>query len=320
MNGGGPGRRGRLALLAAAALVLTACAGPAAATPRRLLNITVAAVPSEGAAGLYVALEEGMFARAGLKVSIQTSVAAASVIPAMLHGRVDVDYGAYTAYIGADAAGTADLRVIAPGFALGPHVQEVIVADRSHITSIARLKGKTIAVNTLGGISADLLDNTLASYGITPAQVHIVAVPFPLMAGALAAGQVDAIETNEPFVTETVQQDKVEELADIDTGPSMGFPVSGYGVLASWARHHPQAAAAFTRVVERGNAIAATNLAVLQRAMATVLHLSPDVSGVMATGIFPTSVNPVQLQRVANLMLQYGQLSKPFNVRPIIGF
>jgi hypothetical protein len=44
------------------------------------------------------------------------------------------------------------------------------------------------------------------------------------------------------------------------------------------------------------------------------------VTGVMATGIFPTSVNPVQLQRVANLMLQYGQLSKPFKVRPIIGF
>jgi NitT/TauT family transport system substrate-binding protein len=261
-----------------------------------------------------------MFARAGLRVTIRTSVASASVIPAMLHGQVDVDYGSYTAYIGADAAGTADLRVIAPGFALGPHVQEIIVADRSHITSVARLKGRTIAVNVLGGVSEDLLYNTLAAYGITPAQVHVVAIAFPLMAGALAAGRVDAIETNEPFVTETVQQDKVEELADIDTGPSLGFPVSGYGVLASWAHRHPRAAAAFRRVVERGNAIAATRLAALQQAMSAVLHLSPDVTGVMATGNFPTTVNPVQLQRVASVMLHYGQLRKPFDVRPIIGY
>jgi NitT/TauT family transport system substrate-binding protein len=313
--------RGVLAIVAA--LTVAACgspAGSAAHARHKLQNVTVAAVPSEGAAGLYVALGKGMFARAGLHVTIQASVASTSMIPAMLHGSVDVDYGAYTAYIGADAAGAADLRVVAPGFALGPHVQEIIVSDRSHITSIRGLKGETIAVNVLSGVSTDLLYNTLASYGITPQQVHIVAVPFPLMASTLAAGKVDAIETNEPFVTETVQQAKVEELADIDTGPSLGFPISGYGVLASWARRNPRAAAAFTRVVEQGNAIAATHLRDLQQAMSTVLHLSPNVTDVMATGIFPTTVNPVQLQRVANLMLHYGQLKKPFDVKPIIGY
>jgi hypothetical protein len=39
----------------------------------------------------------------------------------------------------------------------------------------------------------------------------------------------------------------------------------------------------------------------------------------MATGTFPTSANPVQIQRVADLMRQYGQLKQPFSVKPLVG-
>jgi NitT/TauT family transport system substrate-binding protein len=321
-RGGRPVRRLGVALTAAGlAVSLAACSssGSSATSGSKQQTVTVAAVPSEGAAGLYIAQKEGMFTKAGLKVTIQKAVASTAVIPSMLKGSVDVDYGAYTAYIAVDAAGAADMRVVAPGFSLGPHVQEIIVSDKSHITSLAGLKGKTVAVNVLGGIEADLLYNAIAPYGIKPSQVKLVAVPFPAMAATLAAGKVDAMITNEPFVTETVKEDKVQELADIDTGSSANFPISGYGVLASWAKKNPHTAAEFTKIVEQGNAIAATHLKVLQQAMTTQLGLSPDITGVMATGTFPTSVNPVQLQRVANLMLRYGELKKAFNVKPIIG-
>jgi hypothetical protein len=39
----------------------------------------------------------------------------------------------------------------------------------------------------------------------------------------------------------------------------------------------------------------------------------------MATGTFPTSVSPAQIQRAADLMLQYGQLREPFNVTSLMG-
>jgi hypothetical protein len=35
--------------------------------------------------------------------------------------------------------------------------------------------------------------------------------------------------------------------------------------------------------------------------------------------MFPTSANAAQIQRVANLMLEYGQLKQRLNVRPMIG-
>jgi NitT/TauT family transport system substrate-binding protein len=107
-------------------------------------------------------------------------------------------------------------------------------------------------------------------------------------------------------------------VADMDSGAAQDFPLTGYAVLASWAAKYPRTAAAFTKAVEQGNAIAATNLAVLQHVLSTSLHLSPDITGVMATGTFPTSVSPAQIQRAADLMLEYGQLREPFNVKSLM--
>ena len=39
----------------------------------------------------------------------------------------------------------------------------------------------------------------------------------------------------------------------------------------------------------------------------------------MVTGDFPTGVNRVQIQRVADIMHQFGMLPSPFDVAPMIG-
>jgi NitT/TauT family transport system substrate-binding protein len=282
-------------------------------------NVVVAAVPGEGSAGLFIAQEKGLFAKQGLHVTIKVSTSSSTVIPSMLHGSVDVASGQYTSYIAADAAGIAKMRILAAGYSLGPHVQEIIIPPNSHIQDLAGLKGKTIAVNVLNGETSDLLYTALSSYGVTPAQVHVVAIPFPAMPAALAAGRVNAAYEIEPFITEAVKQHGVQELADIDTGASRNFPIAGYGVLASWAAKYPRTAAAFKKAIQQANAIAATNLAVLQHTFTTQLHLSREITGVMATGTFPTTADTVQLQRVADLMLQYGQLKHQFSVKSIVG-
>jgi NitT/TauT family transport system substrate-binding protein len=281
-------------------------------------NIVVATVPAEAQAGLYIAQAKGLFTRVGLHVTIKPVVTAVTAIPAMQHGTVDVAAGQYPTFFLAAKQGIP-MRILAAGFALGPHVNEIIAPASAHIQTPADLKGKTIAVNVLGNIGADLVYTSLASYGITPSQVHMVAMPFPAMPAALAAGKIDAAYETEPFVTEAVQKYGVQEVADMDSGATQGFPLTGYGVLASWAAKYPRTAAAFTKAIEQGNAIAATNLAVLQQVLAKALHLSPAITGVMATGTFPTSANAVQIQRVADLMLQYGQLKKRLDVKPMVG-
>jgi NitT/TauT family transport system substrate-binding protein len=282
-------------------------------------DLVVAVVPAEAQAGLYIAQAKGLFTKAGLHVTVKTVLSAQTVIPEMLHGGVDVTGGQYVSYIAEQAKGLAKMRILAAGFALGPHSNEIIAPASAHIRTLGDLKGRTIAVNQLSGISSDLVYAALASYGITPAQVHLVEMPFPAMPSALAAGRITAAYETEPYVTEAVKKYGVQVVADMDSGATQDFPLTGYGALASWVARYPRTAAAFTWAVVQGDAIASTNLAVLQRVLARALHLSPSITGVMATGTFPTSANPVQIQRVADLMLQYGQLKQRFNVKPLMG-
>ena len=167
-------------------------------------------------------------------------------------------------------------------------------------------------------MGADLVYSALASYGISPAQVHLAAMAFPEMPAALAAGKIAAAYETEPFVTEAVKEYGFQELADLDSGSTGDFPLTGYAALVSWVARYPRTAAAFTRAIEQGNAIASTSLAVLQQVLAGDLRLSPNIASVMATGTFPTSANPVQIQRAADLMLQYGQLKQRFDVKPLV--
>jgi NitT/TauT family transport system substrate-binding protein len=312
----------RHAVAAALLTVLAAGCGTAPARPAaapELADLTVMAVPAEGAAGLYIAQDDGLFKKAGLHVTIKPTENPTADIPALLHGSVDVLSGQYTTYIAADAAGVAKMRILAAGYALGPHVQEIMAGPKSPVTSPAGLRGKTIAVNATDSVTTDLLYTALAAYRITPGQVHVVAIPFPVMPAALAAGRVAAIYEVEPYVTEAAQRYGDTEVADIDSGASANFPVNGYGTLASWAARYPRTARAFTTAVEDGNRIAATDPAVLQHALRDQLHLTANVADVMATGTFPVALDPVQIQRDADLMLRYGQLAHPFSVTQITG-
>ena len=296
----------------------TAAPHPAGPAPEKA-DVTVALVPAQGATGLYVALDKGLFASAGLHVTVKTVTSSAVVIPALINGSVDVASGQYAPYIETDAGHLADIRIIAAGFALTPHVNEVMAPAHSAVKSLADLKGKTIAVNAVNSEVSDLLYSDLAANGVSPAEVKLVAVPFPAMAAALAAHQVAAAYMTEPYVTEAGQKYGDVGIGDIDTGPAVNFPIAGYAVLASWARKYPRTAAAFAHAVEEGNRIADSNIAELQHAFIAGLSLPPHVADVMATGTFPDAPDPAQIQRVADLMQHYGQLKKPFNVASMIG-
>jgi NitT/TauT family transport system substrate-binding protein len=278
----------------------------------------VAVVATEGAAGLYIAQNQGYFRRLGLKVTLKTVTSATVALPALLHGSVGVVDAQYTTFIQAQAAGTGQFRVLAPGWNLGAHVEEILVPAKSSISTVPQLKGQTIAVNAIGGINQLITDALLHIYGINPGQVHFVAVPFQDMGAALAAHRVDAAYMTEPYITEAEQEHGAQVLLDADTGATQGLPITGYTVLNSWARKYPGTAAAFAKAITEGNAEVTLNAGVFQKAMEDQLHLPPLVADLMATGTFPTGINDSELQRVANLLYQFGALKHPFTVEGML--
>jgi NitT/TauT family transport system substrate-binding protein len=213
----------------------------------------------------------------------------------------------------------ADLRIIASGLSLGPGVNKIMARAHSPVKSLADLKGKTIAVVAPNSEISDLLYSALATVHINPGQVHLVQIPFPDMAAALATGRVDAAYMTEPYVTEAGQNNGDVGIYDFNAGSAQDFPIAGYAVLSSYAKTHPRIVRAFISAIDQGNRIADSNIGELQRAFTTGLHLTDSVADLMATGDYPDTPDPDQIQRVANLMQRYGQLKKPFNVKTMIG-
>jgi NitT/TauT family transport system substrate-binding protein len=318
-------RRARAAVVAVAlaiAVLGSGCASTSVhpvATGSQPTNVIVAGVPAQGATGYYVAQDKGLFAKYGLHVTFKAVASSTLVIPDLKSGAVTFASGQYVPYIAADATGVAELRIIAPGLALGAQVNEIMARVHSPVKSLADLKGKMIAVNALNSEVTDLLYNALAADHIAQNQVRLVPIPFPDMAAALATGKVDAAYMTEPYVTSAGQKFGDVGIYDLNTGSAENFPIAGYAVLSSYARQHPRIVKAFAAAIEQGNRIADSNISELQHAFIIGLHLPPHVADVMATGNYPGDPDPNQIQRVVNLMLRYGQLSKPFNVKTMIG-
>jgi NitT/TauT family transport system substrate-binding protein len=318
-------RRPARRLMAAVALsvtmaVLTACGSAEKVTTLGVEkpDLAVAVVPAISAAGLYIAQQDGYFARAGLHVKIVPIASGVNALPDLLSGSVDIDEGQWAADLAAEAKGIAKLHALASASAGGPGVQEIVTPAGSQIRQVQQLRGATIAVNALGGLAVLVTGIMLKSYGVDPSAVHYVVMGFPDMGAALAAHRVDAAFIAEPSLSAAVDDTGATPLYDVDTGPTRTIPISGYVTTVAWAKKYPRTAAAFTAALERGQRVAGTNRAAVAKALIPALHISKTTAAVMALGTFPLSVNRVALARVANLMEENGLLPKSVNTTTVV--
>jgi NitT/TauT family transport system substrate-binding protein len=309
----------RLIAAAAAAATLSAAGCSSQSTTSQTshqtqANVVVAAVPATGAAGLYIAEQRGLFAAAGLHVTIKSSVSASDVMPDLLNGSVNVSLGQWTSAIAVAGRGIG-LRVIGPGNSGGPGLEEVVTGAHSSITKLSQLKGATIAVNALSGLSQLVTDSALAQAGVSPSQVHYTVLPFPDMAAALAAHRVAAALMIQPYLAKAGNQ--LAKLADIDQGVTADFPITGYVATAAWVQKNPATAAAFTRALNEGQKLAATNRADVNQAVVKYVGVNAQAAAAMTLGAFPPSVSVADLNRVATMMQAYGMLPKSVNVATV---
>jgi NitT/TauT family transport system substrate-binding protein len=277
-------------------------------------NITVDALPSDDLAGLYIAQDDGLFTKQGLHVTIRKISSSQAVIAAQLKGRVDIGAGSYVPYIEAQAAG-ARFRILAEASTLGSYTRVLVTTGASHITSIAGLIGQKIGVNGTNSIGTLLISALLEENGISPKSVNFVTDPqgFPAMPAKLHAGEWGAAFLAEPYVTIAEEDYGEQELADLDQGATVNFPIDGYVATQAWAEEYPTTAAAFVRAIQEGQTIADTDPALARMAIGKSDDLSGRITSLMSLPGFPTGpVDEQRIQRTAEAMLEFGVLSTKY--------
>ena len=298
-----------------------ASSSPAAGTGPEQPDITISAIQSVTAAGLYIAAQRGYFTKAGLHVTIDAATGSGPVIPALVTGRVQVVFGNYVSDILAESTGVASLRFLAAGNVSGPAEQEVVVLPGSRITTPAGLRGMTIGVNALNNVATMMIQAVLAEYGIPASAVHFVEIPFPEVGAALAAHRIDAAYITDPFLTAARQKYQVRTVFDCDQGLVASLPIAGFVASSAWARSNPRTVAAFVRALEQGQALADSDRPAVDAALHAYIKIPPATAAVASIGSFPVSsrVQVAPLQRLADLMFRYGLLKRRLDVTSMTG-
>jgi NitT/TauT family transport system substrate-binding protein len=282
-------------------------------------NLVVGAVPVADSAALYIAQQRGFFRDQGLNVKIEPIISGANAITGELAGKYDVVLGNYVSYILADALHHDNFRVLAPGAADSADDSALLVPQGSKIQSVADLKGKTIAVNALNNIGTVFITSVLSEYamGLKADHIRLVVVPFPAMSHALQTHQVDAAWMVEPFVTYS-EMAGAQPLADTNAGATQNLPLGGYMVTQPWEQKYPGTAAAFRRALREGQEVASTNSPAVWHGLEKYAGMPSSVAEIIALPNYPLTNQENELQRVANLMLQYNMLSQNFDTNQML--
>jgi NitT/TauT family transport system substrate-binding protein len=309
-----------------AAAVVTACSSSSGSSASssgsapELANLTIPALEIPDAITLTIAKDKGFFKAQGLNVTIQTVASSNLLTPELLSHQYGITTENYVGMYEAEMANPSlQFRVIADDLQAAPGVFELMVPKGSKVTSPAQLSGKTIAFPGLGTSIGTLAVNVLLnSYHVSSTAYKPVAVPFPNMPAAMAKGEFDAAFVTEPFIT-IMEAAGARPLADVMTGPMANFPISCWAVTGWFATKYPKTVAAFTRAIDQANQLAVTDQPLVRQELPTYIKgLKPQIANVMGLGTFNTTLSLTRMERVADVMEQYSDLPKGFDVKSML--
>lgn len=326
------------AMLTAGTLAGCAAAGGTAdaATGRpEQRSLTIDAVPAAEEGGLYVAQDQGFFARQGLNVKIKSITGGEAAIPDLQEGHAQLVAGNYVSFILAQMAGKfgatprtvkpVDMRIIAAGSAIQPGTEALYVMPHSKFQTVAELAKAhaRVGLNTANDIGDVMLGALLAEngYRLSAVKQVIPKAGFPALLTMLPAGAVDAAWLPQPLAEIAEQQFGAVPIADFDQGSVQGFPFTGYIGTRQWVAAHPQTVAAFLRALNEGQELADTDRSAVETAMEKYTGIKPIVADTMAIDTYPLEMDVPQLQRVADSMFEFGltgDAATPYQIAKMI--
>jgi NitT/TauT family transport system substrate-binding protein len=316
---GAAGRRRRRAAAvtaAAAGLVLVAGCNPftssSAGEPTGSGTVTVVADAGVGDAPLYIAINRGLFAQAGIHVKVVPANSVSQEVAALKSGQADIAFGDYADFFYADQLKTSpSLKIVASGYDAASGVMEVLTLPNSSITTPAKLTGKIIGTpepQEMGfsqtkpySLETIATWSVLSADNVEPSHITWQDMPTNKLVGALADHQVDAILATEPTIFQAESSLGAVPLLDSCTGATANLPLDGYFSDSTYAKKDAANLAAFRAALLKAQSDG-SQAAPVQSALMHYAGMQAQPASLVTLGTYPTSLDAPDLQRVASLM------------------
>ena len=296
--------------LAVAAIFVTASLtlfGGAAQTSESapLVTVTVNTLPIANALPLDLGIQKGFFAQQGIEIDKKLLQSGNDIVLALANNSGDIGYIGYVPAMIASTTGIPVTLVAASeveGTSEADNWQNIMVRGSSSIRTPGDLAGKTIAVNALKGVGEVVIKGALEKSGVNPDSVKLLPIPFPTMRTALNNGQVDAIWTPEPFMSQVLADGGRIVMAP---GPVLGrfYPNGGYVARTEWTKKNPGLAKKFRAAVNQSLGYAASH-------PDEVRALLPAAQRNIRLTFWSPIIDRSQLRDLARLAVKYDVISR----------
>jgi NitT/TauT family transport system substrate-binding protein len=264
---------------------------------------------SDSAAEIYYAQDLGMYAAAGLNVSLQTANDATAVAGAVLSGNAAIGSITIPGLALAHERGLP-LVSIAPGaiYSSAAPTAGIVVLKNAPFKTAADLNGKTLTTLDIHNMGYYGAKTWIDRNGGDSSTIKWFEMPESLALAAMRAGRVDAAEVSEPVLDDAVRSPDARLFASCYDAIAEHFLINVYFMSAAYARAHPDVVRRFCDVILRAGAWANKNHA--QSGTILEKYIGVPVPPANTRATYAERVRPADAQPVLDVLLQYGALKK----------
>ncbi|HMV96527.1 MAG TPA: MetQ/NlpA family ABC transporter substrate-binding protein [Anaerolineales bacterium] len=275
------------------ALLAAACA-PATTAPQETVTLKIAVLPIIDTLPMYVAQQEGLFAKHGVNVEFVPVASAPERDQLVGAGQAD---GMVNETISVMLFNKEKVQVQAVRYALRPTENAghffIIASAKSGITDAQGLKGIEIGVSQ-GTIIEYVTERLLQAEGLTSDEIKTIAVPkIPDRMALLASGELNAGVLPDPLGALAVQQGAVIVLDD-SRHPEYGFSVISFRKEVIDA--NPAAIKAFLAAIEEATTMLNSDSKKYTSVLSDQKLVPPPLLASYAVPPFPTAGVPTEAE------------------------
>ena len=272
-------------------------------------------------ATVFVATDEGFFAKRGLDVEPKFIPLNPTITPGIESGSLQMGGPTPTGYL-QSVAGGLDHVVIGGGGVLSKTYTELglVAKAGAGIRTAKDCIGKKIGVPGVGALLHVTFRQWLKVNGVDAKQVTFVEAPFPQHADLLRGGSLDAVVSGGPFMARIVENDIGYVASYYSTFLPEGYPTIVHVTRRDWADKNPAAVKAFREgIVEAAAFIAqAKNEAKVHDGFVKYLKVPAPAAAKMQISPPGPVVTVKQLQWWAELLREQALLKEPLALDKLI--
>lgn len=301
----------RRSFIAATVATLGAASAKRAAGAQAMTRARIMAVPIDVSAQPFYAQDQGFFAAVGIDAEITSLANGAQIIAAIVGGAAEFGSGGTTSIALARERGIPILMV-APAGAYSAAIRShgLVVRADSGIRSPRDLAGKTFAGSALKTIADVAFRAWLAKYGVDYTSLKRVDMPYSAQSAALAAGRVDAIDLEEPFLSQALAEPNTRFLGGVFDAIAPQWVEGAYFCMADYARANSGMVKRFADAIAMAGAWANKNPAAAWRVLDAITRTTTPPGRPHA--LYPERLKVSDVQPLIDASAKYGVLQKAF--------